>query len=121
MYSLKDARLYHAAKLCHVRHRKDIQVFRTNHHIHRCLFTETFVHTLEIPVAEMHQLVFHHHPVQDIAFANEIGYKRIDGFIVNIGRSTNLLDTSLAHHHDGIAQGQSFFLVVSDIHKSDAQ
>ena len=121
MYSFKNTGLYGTTKLCHIRHREYIQILRTNHHIHRCVFAESFVHTFKVTVTEMYQLIFHHDSVQDITFSDKVGHERVNRLIVDVGRRTNLLNTPLTHHHDGITQCQGFFLIVRHVHKGNAQ
>ena len=121
VYALENARLYYAAQLGCIRHREDIQVFRTDHYIHRLVLSKAFIHTFEIVSAEVHQSVPDHGSVQDVTFADKIGYKRIDRFVVDVSRRADLLDLSFAHHHNAVAQCKGLFLIVSDIYEGNAQ
>ncbi len=62
-----------------------------------------------------------HHAVQDVAFTDKIGDKSVGRFIINRGRRSGLLDLSFTHHHNRIAQGQRFFLVVGHIDERDPE
>ena len=121
VHPFEYGRLHYSCQLCHIGYRKNIQVFGTNHHIYRHVFTKTFVHTFELRTAKTYQLVFDHGTVQYITLTDKIGNKRIDRLIVYIDRRTYLLNPSLAHHHNGITQRQSLFLIVSHIYKCNAQ
>ena len=53
--------------------------------------------------------------------SDKIGNKCVFRFVVNVFRSTDLLDISLIHDNDGIGHGQSLFLVMGDVYKSNSQ
>ena len=69
----------------------------------------------------MNQAIVNHSTVQNITFANKIGYERVGRLIIYIYRSSYLLNASFAHHHYSITQRKSLFLVVSYIHKRNAK
>ena len=72
-------------------------------------------------VAETYAAILHHRSVQDVALSNKVGYKRVDRFIIDICRCTNLLNLTLAHYYDGITQCQCLFLIVCHINKGNSQ
>ena len=63
----------------------------------------------------------YHCSAKDIAFTDKVGHEGICRFIVDVSRGAYLLYFSLAHHHDGVAQGQRLLLVVGHIDEGDAQ
>ncbi len=121
VYAFEDAACHGARQLCGIRHVEDVYVFGADHHVHLRLAAETFVHALELVSAEGDGFIFYHYSIQDVALADEVGYKGIDGLVVDVRRHTYLLDATFAHHDDSVAQGQCFFLVVGHVHEGDAQ
>ena len=63
----------------------------------------------------------YHRSAKDIAFTDKVCYEGICRFVVDVSRGAYLLYFSLAHHHDGVAQGQRLLLVVGHIDEGDAQ
>ena len=98
-----------------------LDVFRSNHYIYLLVASESLIHTRNLRSGNLYQTVVDHRSAEDVALADEICHKRIGWFVVDIGRRSYLLDFSLAHHHDGVAQGQCFFLVVGNIYEGDSQ
>ncbi len=70
---------------------------------------------------KFNKVILYHDSVQDVALANKVGHKRVNGFVVYFGRRSYLLNFALAHYHNSIAKGQRLFLVVCDIYEGDAQ
>ena len=100
---------------------ENINVFRAEHDIYRGPFAETFVYAFELMPGKGYQLIFDHQSVQNIAFADKVGDKGVDRFVINVNRRPDLLDLPFAHHDDRIAQGECFFLIVSNIDKGDSE
>ena len=98
-----------------------VYVFGADHHIHRSLLAEAFVHALEVMSGKGDLFIFNHQSVQYIALTDKVGDERIDGFIIYIDGGSDLLDAAFAHHNDGIAQGQCFFLVVGHVDEGDTK
>ena len=99
----------------------EVNILRPNHYIHRIVLAKTGVDAIEHLSAELHFLVFDHRAAQDVALTDKISYKAVLRLVVNICRSTDLLDLSFAHHHHTVAQRQRLFLVVGDVNKGDSQ
>ena len=115
MYSFKNTGLYGTTKLCHIRHREYIQILRTNHHIHRCVFAESFVHTFKVTVTEMYQLIFHHDSVQDITFSDKVGHELVGGMVVDVLGAAHLGHDALVHNDDPVGKGHGLALVMGHI------
>ena len=54
VHPFEYGRLHYSCQLCHIGYRKNIQVFGTNHHIYRHVFTKTFVHTFKLYTGKTH-------------------------------------------------------------------
>ena len=121
VYAFKDAAGYGPRQLCGVGYIEDVDVFGANYYVHLHLFTKSRVYAFKFVPAEGNGLIFYHDSVQDVAFADEVGYKGVDGLVVDVGRHTYLLDASFAHHNDGVAQGECLFLVVGHVYEGDTQ
>ncbi len=104
MDSFKDGRSNRSGQHGSFRRVEYINIFRTDYDIDRCLFSETFIDTFKIVSGKRDLLIFYHQSVQDITFTNEVGYKRVDRFVIDIDRGSYLLDTAFAHHDNRIAQ-----------------
>ena len=118
VYALKqDAQ--HLAGHLSVRRIHNVDVLRTDHHIHRLIFFKTKIHTVKRNVVKPHFIVFYHDSRQDIALTDEICHKPVDRFIINIFRRSHLLNLSVIHDHDLIRHGQRLFLVMSDKDKGN--
>ena len=121
VYAFEDTAGYGARQLCGVGYIEDVDVFGANYYVHLHLFTKSRVYAFKFVPAEGNGLIFYHDSVQDVAFADEVGYKGVDGLVVDVGRHTYLLDASFAHHNDGVAQGECLFLVVGHVYEGDTQ
>ena len=62
-----------------------------------------------------------HAALQDVEGADEGGDEARAREIINLEGRADLLHAPLAHHHDAIGHGESFFLVVSHIDGGDAE
>ena len=121
VHTLEDTAGHRTCQLSRIRGVEDIDVFRTDNHIHRRIGTEALIDTVERTSGKAHLLVLNHRTVEDVTFTDKVGHEGIGRFIINIHRSTNLLNLALAHHHDGITQRKRLFLVMRYIHEGDAQ
>ena len=100
---------------------EDINVFGAEDDIDRGIDAEALVYTLKFVSGKGDGFILEHESVQDVALADEVGNERVDRLVVNVGRGTYLLDAAFAHHDDGVAQGEGFFLVVGDVDEGDAE
>ena len=98
-----------------------VNVLRADHHVHRPVVAEAFVHAGEFRPEDLHQLVPDHGAGDDVALPDEIGHKGILRLIVDLLRRAHLLDVALVHNHDGVRHGQGLLLVVGDVDEGDAQ
>ena len=121
MYSLEDRRGYLAHKLGVGGIGGNFYILRTYYDIHFLVAAEALVYTRQFGTCHIHQTVVDHRSAEDIALTDKVCNESIGWFVVDIGRCTYLLYLSLAHHHDGIAQGEGFFLVVSYVYEGNAQ
>ena len=96
-------------------------IFRTDDNVDRLVIAESFVDTCPTGTENLYKFVFYHGSVNDIAVSDKIGNKCVFRFVVNVFRSTDLLDISLIHDNNGIGHGQCFFLIVGDIYKSNSK
>ncbi len=121
VHAFEDGTCHGSCQLRRIRRLEDIYVFRTDYDVHLCLLSESRVHAIELMPAERDELVVHHDTVQDVALADEVRHERVDRFVVYIYRRACLLYFAFAHHDNGIAQREGFFLVVGDVYEGDAQ
>ena len=97
-----------------------VQVLGPHHHVHRGVLPEAAVQTGEGVAGKGDQPVPHHGAVNDIALADEVGDESVFRFVINVGRSADLLNFAAVHDHDGVAHGEGLLLVVGDIDEGDA-
>ena len=98
----------------------NVDVLRSDHHVHRLIFGKSRVHAGKGPAKELHQPVFQHNAVQDIAFADEVCYKGVFRLVVDILRPADLLNAALVHHDYSVGHGQGLFLIVGYIYKRNS-
>ena len=99
----------------------DHNILGADDHVHRHVFAKARVHAREIHAAEGHQLIVHHRAADDVAFADKARHEGVLGLVVDgLGRA-DLQDAAAVHHHDGIAHGQRFLLIVGNINEGNAQ
>ena len=99
----------------------DINILGTDNHIHRLVFLKAGIQTLEFAAKELHQIIFQHHAVQNITLTDKIGHESVLWLIVNILRSTDLLNLAVIHNHHGIGHRKRLFLIVGNVNKADTQ
>ena len=99
----------------------NIDILRTNDHIHGVVLTETRIDTIEHLSAELHFLIFDHRTAQDIALADKIRHKAVLRFIVDIRRRTDLLNLTFAHHDHAVGKRQRLFLIMRHVDKGDTE
>ena len=83
--------------------------------------TKARIHAGKFPAVEAHLIIPQHDAGQDIALPDELGHEDVLGLVINIHRCADLLDDPFVHHHNGVAHGEGFFLVVGHIDEGDAQ
>ena len=98
-----------------------IDVFRTDHHIHRPVLTKSRIHATELCTKDLHQFILQHDAVNDVAVSDEVCNEGVFRLIVDVYGCTDLLDVTLVHDNDGIRHGKGFFLIMCDINESDAK
>ena len=98
----------------------DIDILRTDYHIHRLFFLESKVYTVKGNIIKPDFIIRKHHTRNNITLPNEIRYKPVCRLIINILGCSHLLDFSVFHNHDLIRHGKSLFLVMGDKDESDA-
>ena len=121
VHALEDGRGNLTHKLGVLRIGRNFDVFRSDHYIHFLVAAESLVHTRNLCSCHLDQTIVDHRSAEDVALADEVCHKRVGWLVVDIGRCSYLLNLSLAHHHDGVAQGQGFFLVVGYVDEGNAQ
>ena len=99
----------------------NINIFRSNHHIHRIVLTKTGIDTIELLSAERYPLVTDHRTRQNITLTDKIRHKAVLRLVIDIRRRTDLLDLTLAHHNYAVTQRQRLFLIVRHVDKRDTQ
>ncbi|MPM78539.1 hypothetical protein SDC9_125550 [bioreactor metagenome] len=61
-----------------------------------------------------------HFAFHDIGFADEVSHKAVFRLVVDINRRSNLLNLAVINNDDFITHCQRFFLIMSNIDKSNA-
>ena len=82
---------------------------------------EQRVNAFEGAACESNLAVLLHSTGNDIRFAYEVCYIGVLGFVIDIDRSSDLLDNSVLHDDDSITHRECFFLIVRYIYESDAE
>ena len=62
-----------------------------------------------------------HRAGENVAFADEVRYERVFGFVVNVFRRAYLLNRSVLHNDDSVAHRQGFFLIVRNVNERYAE
>ena len=101
-------------------HGDDVDVLRSDDHVHRLVGSEAAVQTGEAPTVHLHHVVLGHNAVDDVGLADEVRYEGVLRLIINILRRSDLLNGALIHDHDGVGHGQSLLLIVGHIDEGDA-
>ena len=70
---------------------------------------------------EVDLAVADHGAVEDVALADEVGHESVDGLVIYVDGAACLLDNSVVHDDDGVAEGQGLLLVVGHIQECNAQ
>ena len=120
MHALKDGGGYRTRQHRRLRRLEDVNILGAQHDIYRHLLPESLIHALELMTGERDLPILDHRSVQAVTLTDEISDKRIDRLVINIDRGTDLLDLSLAHDNDRVAQRQRFLLVVGHVHERNA-
>ena len=97
----------------------DIDILRTDYHIHRLFFLESKVYTVKGNIIETDFIILQHHTGQDVAFADEICNKTVGWLIVDFLRCSHLLDFTVFHNNDFIGHGKCLFLIMGDEDEGD--
>ena len=99
----------------------DIDVFRTYHYIDIYIFSESFVHALELMSDKLHKPVLDHLSVEDVGFTDEVCYESVLRLVVYVCRRSDLPYVTVVQDHDGIGKRQCLLLIVGYIDECDAQ
>ena len=75
----------------------------------------------ELTTAETGGQLPGHDAAEDVTLSDEIGYEAVLRLIINISRSTDLLNFSFTHHDHAVRKGQGLFLIVRDVDKGDTE
>ena len=82
----------------------NVDIFRSYNHFYRVILSEARIDTIKFLSAEFHPLVADHRAGQDITLADKVRHKAVLWLIIDICRSSDLLNLSLTHHHHAVAQ-----------------
>ena len=121
MHTFEDARGDSTRQLGSSGRLEYIDIFGTDDYIDGDILSKALVDTFKFVSGKGYCFVLKHEAVQDVAFSDEIGNERVDGFVVNVCRGAYLLDAAFAHHDDGVAQSKGFFLVVGNVDEGDSK
>ena len=99
----------------------EFHILRTDDHVNKLIASKSRVHTWEWDPQDLHQKIFRHHTVNDIAFPDKIRNKSVFRFIINVHRCADLLDQPLVHDDDPVGHSQSLFLVMGNEYEGDSQ
>ena len=79
------------------------------------------IHTGKFRPAETHLELVCHDASKNITLADKVCNKCVHRLIVYILGRTDLLDYTVVHNNNTVAHGQSLFLVMGDVYKSNSQ
>ena len=85
------------------------------------ILAEALVDADKLGAEDTHEAIPYHNAVYYIALAYKVGDESICGLVINVNRSSYLLDIALVEHYDGIRHREGLLLVVGDIYKGYAQ
>ena len=121
MHAFEDARGDSTRQLGSSGRLKYIDIFGTDDYIDGDILSKALVDTFKFVSGKGYGFVLKHEAVQDVTFSDEIGNERVDRFVVDVCRGAYLLDAAFAHHDDGVAQSEGFFLVVGNVDEGDSE
>ena len=122
MVALENATVYGSRKYSFfVVGSKYFKVFRTYNYVDRFFLFETVVDAFENGVAEFDFVIFYHYARENIRFPDKVGDESVCRFVVNLFRRGNLLNFAASHNNDLVAHGKSFFLVMRNVNKGNAE
>ena len=78
----------------------NINIFRTNHNIHWFIFFISNIHTIKCNVIKAYFFIANHTCRNNITFPDELGNILIDWLIINIFRTSNLLNLAIFHNNN---------------------
>ena len=119
--TLKGAGFYRTGKVGILHISNDVDILWSYHDINCRILAKSAIHTLELMADKLDLLVLYHRAVQDVTLADKVCNKRVCRLVVDIDRSANLLNFTLTHNYDCIAQSESLLLVVRYIYKGDTE
>jgi len=98
-----------------------VDIFRADDRVNRFVAAKSHIYTFPDCPKHFYNFILYHGSGQNITVTDEISYKSILWFVVNVFRCADLLDISLVHDNNGIGHGQRFLLIMGDIDKGDAK
>ena len=120
MYTLEDQVCDNAFQSSFFRFYK-VDVFRTNNYVNRFIFSETFIYAGKFCAEDLNQLVAEHNTRNNITFTDEVGNESIFRLVVDLFRSTHLLDIAFVHYDDRIGHRKGLFLVMGNVNECDSK
>ena len=118
MHTLESHRFDDTLQISFIR-LHNINILRTDHHIHRLILREALIHTDKLKIVKSHQEILDHDTFDNIRLTDEACHKAVLRFIVNVNRGTDLLNSSLIHNNYCIRHGERLLLVMGNKHESD--
>ena len=79
-----------------------INIFRTDHNVHRPIISKALVNTYKPGAENFNQFILDHNAGYNVALSDKVSHKGIFRFIINLFRGTHLLDISLVHDHNRV-------------------
>ena len=82
-----------------------VNIFRPYYRINRFVSPKARVYAREVYTENFYKFIFHHSSGKNVAVTDKVCDKSVFRLIVNVFRSTNLLDIPLIHDNDCIRHG----------------
>ena len=97
-----------------------LHVLGTDDYVDGLVFSETGIHTVKAGTKDLYQTISDHGCTDNVTVTDKVGNESVFRFVINIFRSSDLLDISLIHDNDRIGHRKGLFLIVCYIDKSNS-
>ena len=99
----------------------EFHILRTDDNIDRLILAEALIDTGHLDSKNLNQTILDHGSVDDVAVTNKISNESVFRFVVDVLRSSDLLNVSLVHDDNCVRHCQCFFLIMCNIYEGDAE
>ena len=111
MNALEKHRTNNALKLSFV-FLYNVNILRSYNHLYGLVFVKAVINAFKLFVLKHYFIVLNHYGINDIALAYEVCNKFVYRLVINIRRSSYLLNFAVLHNDDFIGHCKCLFLIM---------